>query len=122
MTDKPDAALKRLFAHTPQVGADEAFVGSIALRVAARRSARRARRVVLLAVLPVVAFCLAIVLAPLAPVVSLADAGRVLLGLPGDVGAAAQSAGHLPGALYLGLALAGIIVPLAGAAWWSRRA
>lgn len=121
MTGTSDDTLKRLLAQAPQADADEAFVGSIAAQVATRRSARRARRVVLVAVLPVLAICLAILLAPLAPVVSLADAGSALLGLPDNLGTAAESAGHLPGALYLGLALAAIVVPLAGAAWWARR-
>jgi 2-methylisocitrate lyase-like PEP mutase family enzyme len=121
MTDTSDDALKRLLAQAPQVGADAAFVESIARKVAERRSARRARRVLLVAVLPVLAICLAIVLAPLAPVASLADAGGALLGLPHDVGSAAASAGRMPGAFYLGLALAAVVVPLAGAAWLSRR-
>jgi hypothetical protein len=121
MTDNPDDTLKRLLAQAPQVGADEAFVGSIAAEVAARRGMRRARRLALLALSIFIAMGLAILLAPLAPVASLADAGSTLLGLPNEVGSAAVSAGHLPGALYIALALGAIVLPLAGAAWLSRR-
>jgi hypothetical protein len=122
MSQIPDGNLKRLFAQAPAAGSDGAFVASIALDVARRRAAQRARRVALLALLSIAAMGLALLLAPFAPSVTpVSELGNSLLQLPDQVGAAAATARTLPGALYLGIALAVVVLPLASAAWLSRR-
>jgi hypothetical protein len=115
-----DQNLKRLFAQAPVVDGDEDFVARLAADVAQRRKAHRARRVVLVTLFCLIAVVLAILLAPLAP--SVWDLGNSLVGLPDQVGAAAEATRNQPGAWYLGIALAGIALPLAGITWLLRRA
>ena len=121
MSEASEETLKRVFAQAPVVGADEGFVALLGAAAGARRQARRVRRIVLLTLLPIAAVGVAILLAPLALTMSVSSIGNALLGLPDQLGASAQSASHLPGALYIGLTLAAIVLPLAGAAWLSRR-
>jgi hypothetical protein len=114
--------LKRLFAQAPRVDADEGFVAQVATDVAARRGALRARRSALLLLLGMAGLGLAFVLAPLALTSSLSGVGSSLLGLPENMGVAAEIFRSSRSALYLGIALAAIVLPLAGVAWLSRRA
>jgi hypothetical protein len=117
-----DDRLKRLFAQAPLVAADEGFVVQVASEVATRRGTLRARRMALVLLLCVAGVGLAFLLAPLALTDSVSGVGGSLLGLPDQVGVAADSVRGSPGVLYLGIALAAIVLPLAGAAWLSRRA
>jgi hypothetical protein len=121
MSEQPDEALKRAFARAPVVGADEGFVAALASDVAARRRAQRLRRVGLMALLGVVGVGLAWWLAPLALTASVSSLGNTLLGLPDQLGATAQQVSRVPAALFLGLALIAVALPLAAAAWLARR-
>jgi hypothetical protein len=114
-----DQRMKRLFAQAPAVAADEGFVVQVATQVAVRRGALRARRIAWIALLGVAGVALAFLLAPLAPMLFVPDLGDSLLGLPYQVGDVAAS---LPGAPWLALALAALVLPLAGVAWLLRRA
>ncbi|MEJ0100329.1 MAG: hypothetical protein WDO12_11605 [Pseudomonadota bacterium] len=115
--------LKRLFAQAPLVGADDDFVAQVAAGVVARRRALRMRRAAVLALLGMVAAGGAALLAPVAPSAAYVSAmGDSLLNLPDQIGNAAAQMGDAPGAWYLRLVLAVIVLPLAGVAWLSRRA
>ncbi len=122
MSEPSDDILKRAFAQAPVVGADEHFVAALAAGVALRRRRQRVRRVGLMLLVCVVAMAAAWLLAPLALTTSMSELGTVLLGLPDQVGATAQQAARLPGAPFIGIALAGIALVLAAAAWLARRA
>jgi hypothetical protein len=114
--------IKRLFAQAPAVDADEGFVVQVVAQVAVRRGALRARRNALVVLLGVVAVGLAFLLAPLAPMAFVPDVGDSLAHLPTQAGSVAAGIRSVPGALWLGLALAAVALPVAGAAWLSRRA
>lgn len=123
MSEIRDGEFTRLFAQAAVPGGDAGFVAGVAAEVARRGAARRARRVALMVALPIAAAALAALLAPFAPPVApVSELGNSLLELPDEVGAAAATARHLPGALYLGIALLAVALPLASAAWLSRRA
>lgn len=113
MNDNPDQDLRRLFAQSEPVGADESFVASVAAQVAVRRGRQRQRRLVMVVLGAVLAAALSVWLAPYAP-----------LSLPGTVADAAQmvaqgGAPRLPGYLYM--VIAALALPLAGTAWLLRR-
>ena len=122
MSEASDESIKRLFAQAPAMDADEGFVVQVARQVAERRGALRARRNARLLLLAAAGVGLAFLLAPLAPMAWVPDLGNSLVGLPEQVGAAAESVSGVPAAPWLGLALAVIVLPLAGVAWLSRRA
>ncbi len=123
MSETSDDDLKRLFAQSPLLAADDAFVAQVAAGVAVRRRRLRVRRAAVMTLLCAVATVFAVLLAPVAPsVTSVSALGGSLLDLPDQIGNAAVEVGNLPGALYLWLVLAAIVLPLAGVAWWSRRA
>ena len=121
MSGYPEENFKRLFAQAPVPCSDEVFVATIAADVARRRAAWRTRRVAFTALLCMAALALALLLAPFAPVTPASQLGSSLLELPDHVRAAATTASHWPGALYMGIALAAVALPLAGAAWLARR-
>lgn len=122
MNQDPDAHLKRLFAQAARPGDDETFVATVVVEVAARRAVQRARRTARMALLSLAAVALALLLAPFAPPVApVTELGTALLELPTQAGAMAETARSLPGAMYIGLALAMLVLPLAGAAWLARR-
>jgi hypothetical protein len=122
VSEASDDRLKRLFAQAPRVEADEGFVVQVAGDVATRRGRLRARRMALVLLFCMAGLGLAFVLAPLALTDSVSGAGGSMLGLPEKLGVAADSVRSSPAVLYLGIALAAIVLPLAGAAWLSRRA
>ncbi len=123
MSENQEDDFKRLFAQAPLVGADDAFVAQVADGVAARRRTMRARRAVLLVLACAIAAWLAVLLAPVAPSIAAVSAlGDSLLNLPDRIGNAAEDVRGVPGALYLWLVLAALVLPLAGVAWLSRRA
>ncbi len=122
MSEASDERLRRLFAQAPAMDGDEGFVVQVAAQVAVRRGARSVRRNALVVLLGVAGVGLAFLLAPLAPMAFVPDFGDSLAGLPAQVGAAAESVRSVPVAPWLGLALAAIVLPLAGVAWLSRRA
>jgi hypothetical protein len=118
MNETSDENLKRLFAQAPVVAPDEGFVLRMATEVGTRRSQRRFLwRVLLL----VASIALVLLLAPLTPMTSIAALGGSLLDLPDHVGTAVGSISQQPLALYVGVLLAAIALPLAAAAWLSRR-
>jgi hypothetical protein len=118
MSETSDESLKRLFARAPVVGPDEGFVARMAAEVGTRR---RERRVLRRALLCVVAAGLVWLLAPFTPVVSIATLGNSLLGLPDQLGTTVDTIGRQPIALYVGVLVAVIALPLAAAAWLARR-
>jgi uncharacterized membrane protein len=118
MNETSDDRLKRLFAQAPVVAPDEGFVLQVASDVGARRSQRRVWQRVLIIV---VAAGLAVLLAPFAPVNSIGTLGTSLLSLPDQLVATVHTIGQQPMALYVGVLLAAIALPLAAAAWLSRR-
>lgn len=122
MSEASDERIKRLFAQQPAVAGDEGFVAQVATQVATRRAARRTKRSALVVMLAAAGVALATLLAPLAPMAVVPDVANALVELPRQVGAAAESVRSVPVAPWLGLALAVIVLPLAGAAWLSRRA
>jgi len=103
------------------VGTDEGFVATLATGIAARQRAQRLRRIALLTLLCAVAVGLAWLLAPLSLTTSVSGLGSALLGLPDQLGATAQQVSHLPGALFVGIALVCVALPMAAAVWLARR-
>lgn len=116
MNINPDQDLRRLFAQVEPVAPDEAFVAGVAVQVAARRSRQRYRRLAMAVLCVVAAVALSVGLAPYAP---LSVPEGAVAGITHAADAVQGGAVRLP--LYLYLAIAAGLLPLAGTAWLLRR-
>ncbi len=109
MSETNDERIRRLFAQSEPVAAEESFVAAVSLQVSARRGRQRFRRVAFAALFAVVVAVAAIWLAPYAPVA-----------LPDEIAETAKmGVRSIP--FYLYLVLGAAVVPLAGTAWLVRR-
>jgi hypothetical protein len=109
MSEAQDEQLRRLFAQSGTVAAEESFVAAVSLQVAAKRGQRRNLRIALVSLFVVMVTMLAAWLAPFAPVA-----------LPEQIAQTAQmDVSRIPPYFYW--VLAGVVLPLAGTAWLVRR-